>query len=487
MNPDDTNSAGSPADASAARPALSRDTTFVKPDDPSPYIRTYAKDVAMLTNTPAPAVSPVIQAAAPKKEQPTEGVSLPEVDISPVNYAEPASPKEFKQETVALSKEDSDGIFEKSIPVPVPSAPIAPPPPPPVPATPTEDREAILARLRAKTQPAPAFEPPAETPVPPIVPLTSYRPESVPAPVTSIPPTPVAPIPAAPSPRPEAEPSPLHTFTTDFADRVDSERATTFSVLAAQSDSGSRAPVTVTQKRRNIVIPLLGGAFIILIGIGVAAAAYSYTHKAPSAPIVAGVPSLLTFDESKEVQGTGTALMQAIADVANGASVPGNIIVTYLTQNGVPQPGGAILAALNMHAPDILLRNIDPASTVGVVNADGQTYPFFALKVNSYERTFAGMLAWEPTIAQDLQAFYPVYSVAAPVSASSSTSTQTVQASIPPYFSDAVVANHDVRVLRDAQGNTVLLYGYHNKDMLIIARNEGAFTLLISRLTASAQ
>ena len=481
----------------------------------------------MLTNTPAPAVVPAPVVA---KEISTDGVTLPQFDASPINSRESVSPKEFKQEMVALSAQDSDGIFASpaaptipsSSPAPISSgsfmpqgsigitsdvAPVGTIPTPPAPA-PMEDREAILARLRGTasapantiatlrsdtyretTEPtaapmpsnpfrvsAPSFSNEETFPVPPIVPLT--------------PPAPIAP----PAPQPvEVAPAPLHTFTSDFADRVDQQRASTFSVLAAQSDSGVRAPTTISTQRRSgrsIWLPLAGGAIIILVGIGIAAGAYSYTHKTPTAPIVHGVPSIITFDESKEVSGAGPALAQSIVDVANGASVAGNIIVTYLSINSVPQEGGAVINALNTGAPDILLRNIDPASTVGVVSdSSGHAYPFMTLKVNSYERTFAGMLAWEPSMAKDLSTFYPQTSVTIVPAPTSTGSSTPIAITVPttPYFSDAVVDNHDVRILRDAQGTSVMLYGYHNKGTLIIARNEADFTILVNRLDSSAQ
>ncbi|HWU24334.1 MAG TPA: hypothetical protein VN086_01100, partial [Candidatus Paceibacterota bacterium] len=141
-----------------------------------------------------------------------------------------------------------------------------------------------------------------------------------------------------------------------------------------------------------------------------------------------------------------------------------------------------LIRSMNLSAPDILLRNIDDTSTVGVIRAGSESRPFMILKVNSYERTFAGMLAWEPTMAQDLASFYPPYPPAA-----STTATSSVAVATPPSttFTDAVVANYDVRILRDASGRSLLLYGYRGKDTLIIARDEAAFSALLARLSAS--
>lgn len=508
-------------------------STFTPPSDPSKFIRTYAKDVASLTNTPAPA-SPAAAPAVPSTQGNTDsGVSLPEFDASPVNHAgDPSSPKEFKQEDVVLSKTDSDDIFSnKNV---------------------DEDKEAILARLRAKVAtgkqgggmrlapsalstplpdvpqtgapyiplsmepevpapapvpaqeaPAPVLRPepvepppaPAPTPAPEEAPMRAAAPtfESVPEQIFPIPPIRQAPPPVpAPVASVPAGPSRLHTFSSDFADRIDAQKSSTFSVLAAQSDAGQTPKSSAVQPRRNL-IPLFAGVAMVVVGIAAIGGAYVFTHNGQPTPTVAGVPSLITFDESVEVRGSGTALMKSISDAAQGGSVSGNIIVTYTTTpdnasstSGVPQPGGVLIRALKLSAPDILLRNIDDSSTVGFIRAGSESRPFMILKVSSYERTFAGMLAWESTMGTSLAAFYPSYTDIPQQAASSTASTSPqILLAASPAFVDAVVSNYDVRVLRDSYGRSIMLYGYRGKDTLIIARDEAAFTALATRLSAA--
>lgn len=109
-------------DTSAPQKPLS---TFTPQNDSSKYIRTYAKDMARVTNTPAPEpaatagqagmdVAANVPAAASEPQMVHEmGVSLPQVDESPVNVkGEPASPKEFAGERLELTEADSDGIFK---------------------------------------------------------------------------------------------------------------------------------------------------------------------------------------------------------------------------------------------------------------------------------------------------------------------------------------------------------------------------------------
>ena len=155
------------------------------------------------------------------------------------------------------------------------------------------------------------------------------------------------------------------------------------------------------------------------------------------------------------------------------------------------------MKALPLLAPDILMRNIRPESTVGIVHAGSETRPFFILKVSSYERTFAGMLAWEQDMRASLTQLYPSYpnapvvSEPEPAATTTTTTSSTTPFVIPPpavapvEFVDAIVRNYDVRILRDADGRSLMLYGYYNKETLIIARDEAAFLELVTRLNAA--
>lgn len=474
-------------------------SNFTRPSDPSKYIRTYAKDVAQITNTPVPEPQPARPVPAEEKRTSTEeGVTVTEYDASPVNRkGDPASPKEYKQEDVTISASDSEGVFgaapsAATVPL-MPQGSINVQPLPSVPAAGTDDadaeREAVLARLREKL----AGRQPEEAPASPEIPLRTAAPIFTAAPVSPPVPEPPSPPPPPSAPAIPAGPSPLHTYSSDFADRIDQQKSSTFSVLAAQSDAG-QTPRASVAKPRKTVAPLIAGLAMLVIGIGAVLGAYVFTHRTGSVPTAARIPSLISYDEAVEVRGSGQELMRAVAHVAEGGDVSGNVIVTYLagttatSTTGIPQPGGVLIRNLSLNAPDILLRNIDDTSTVGVIRAGSETRPFIVLHVSSYERTFAGMLAWEPAMASDLAAFYPPYA-SLPTQASSTASSSSPQLlpAAPQGFSDAVVANHDVRVLRDASGRSLMLYGYRGKDMLIIARDEAAFSALVSRLSATGE
>lgn len=485
-------------------PTTQKLSDYTPQSDSSKYIRTYAKDVAMLTKTEqATPVQPAPSAPITDNAESALGVSLPSFDPSPVNHTDPASAKEYKQEAVELSSSDSDGIFKgQGTPAPMPLMPQATvdvsqavAPTGDVPVSEIPSREEILARLRSKLDAKGSEpEPPAPAPVEKPDPLRTAAPDfsSFDTSWIPTPPTPIEQPAASPAPLPAPEPtsSPLHTYSSDFADKIDTDQSSTFSVLAAQSDAG-QATRTAPARKRTFV-PLLAGVAMLVIGIGAVIGAYAYMHDQTSAPLAAqDVPSAIKYDEAVEVKGSGDELQRDVANVGQGGSISGNVVVTYVTGisnndgSHIPQPGAELIKRLNLSAPSILLRNIQDESTVGVVNAGSQTHPFMILKVNSYERTFAGMLAWEQTLPQELETWYPAYASLPTQDQASSTPIVVLQSN--PGFVDAVVANNDVRILRDASGRSLMLYGYHGKDTLIIARDEAAFTALMSRLSASGQ
>jgi len=502
-------------------------------EDRSKYIRTMAKDMAELEGA---AVPPPKQKK--KKEEPAKapevvsGIELPKTEEP---FFSKPEPKVQQQEAVDLPSMAEAA----SIVAPAEEVPAAPPLPSPEDLE--RDRAKVLERLRAKAQAEEqkAFEdqrarreslreevtqkvaemPPAPVAPPPPAPATEWPGIPAPPPQFAAAPEPkverMPPVtketyrePIEP-PAPKTAPEPLHTYTSDFADRIDERRASTFSVLAAEQDA-KPAPVRESAPPRRIgkvLATVGGGTLLVLFAIGGIIGTYQLVMTMRDTPLATlTVPTIVFADEYRELSATGGPLASELAAVAEGTLVPGNVLVAYVMERGTdeeglsfarPAGGADFVRALVPAAPDILLRNITDDSTVGVINV-GETRPFFALRVGSYERTYAGMLTWEPLMPRDLAAFYPLYPAPQPVlpdpeDTASTTATTTPGSDPAPSvplpaqaltrFADAVVANHDVRVLRDTAGKSIVLYGYSaDRRTLIIARDEAAFEALVDRL-----
>ncbi len=350
-----------------------------------------------------------------------------------------------------------------------------------LPATPTRSKWA--ARLAQNTEPAPFTSAPEPTSIPPVVemPLKVGTPPNF------------GTIPVV-TPFVQTTSTPLHTFSSDFSDRIDSERASRFSVLAAETDAHSAK--AERPKSSGGLVPVLIGVVLIIAGAVGIYAAYSVFHGRTAVTLSLTPPSLITPDQSVELSGTGQNLLEALASQSQTPLPENTVLLTYIseatTTNAgsveVPGSGNSFLEALGLPAPDILLRNIGSESTVGVVHAGTETAPFFIIRVTSYTRTFAGMLDWEPTMASDLAELYPPYPVTATVISSSTPgSNVAVPVTQPNQFIDEVVDNHNTRVLQDSEGRSIIIYGYADPQTLIIARDEDAFTLILSRLQTAGE
>ena len=326
-----------------------------------------------------------------------------------------------------------------------------------------------------------------------------------PKPPALVPPKPVPPPPPSPKPEPlppivplEPKPSPIETYGSDFANRMKEEHASTATVLAAEQDAleGAPQPAPTQSSRSNL---LYISASILLLIAGIAGAYVAYTHyKTITAPILFA-PTVLApifVDDREKIAGEGPILFQAIGQSVSRPLAPNAVRLLYTASS--TEGTESVFSALRAPAPDILRRNVRIAgSMAGVVNAGDPQSPFFILSVLSYRDTFSGMLSWEPKIRSDLAALFPPYQTATSTPTATSTSaTNTSKKNAakpvavspkpaPTAFVDETVANHDVRIYRDAAGKSVILYGYWNQTTLIIARDSSAFIEILQRLATS--
>ncbi len=317
------------------------------------------------------------------------------------------------------------------------------------------------------------------------------------SPVSEIPQTPLSPV-AEPIPEPEPEPAPvpkepeatpLKTYSDDFRQRLSDTHASTATVLAAEQDAHPHediAPSETSEQSNHNYWYIAAGVLLLLVGSGGVYVAYS-RYLTAATPVIVGPASVapIFVDSTDSVSGSGNALIQAIAQ-----SVTKPLSLNTVRQLAlVGESSTNVLLLLNVPVPGIVTRNIRATGNMaGVVNANGVQSPFFILSVDLYSATFSGMLAWEPSMQQDLKALFPLYP--APVTTASSTASTTPKQATPMStskvgFRDETVGNHDVRIYRDALGRSVLVYGYWNQQTMIIARDPAAFAEVLDRLATS--
>ncbi len=363
------------------------------------------------------------------------------------------------------------------------------------------------ARLQGIQDITPASAPP-ETKTPDVpTPPAAHAPE-----MKEVPPAPAkespmlvfparTPVPVVPTQSEAARLSPqgpaaLHTYQIDFAEHVKETNASPLSVLAAERDAQSASILHEQFRPSHTKQYIVLGVLLLALGGGGSYAAYRYLAPKTAVIFSTNVQSLIFADEQQELTGTsGETLQEAVRASTQQTLAQGGVRILYIATSTTDTvgkqtlPGKALIDALKLKAPDILLRNSLPESTFGILHAGEETRPFFIFKVASYESTFRGMLDWEATIATDLDLFYPPYPLAETTATTTDAGSvsQPVEEAPAPTFADETVSNTDVRVLRDETGRAIILYGYRDKTTLIIARDANAFTEIVQRLSATRQ
>ena len=286
--------------------------------------------------------------------------------------------------------------------------------------------------------------------------------------------------------------APLHTLKSDLQDIVRVKKVSLVRAAALEQDKrrGSRnaeAHIAPQRSRR-----LFGTLFAvgILIGLGAAALFGVYTimqervGTAPAAPqgpsllfAEATVPLLLTDLSALDLK---RLLVQVRAGTGATLGSITNIIPVVSTRNESgaearsPASLGEFFAALGTHAPPDLLRALGDEFFLGLHTVD-ENAPLLVIPVTSYERAFAGMLAWESAMNTDLSPFFtPVPDqIAGPGGL-----PQKRQ------FEDLVMRNYDVRALKNDAGGIELYYSFPTQNILIIGESPYSFTEVLSRLRA---
>ena len=98
---------------------------------------------------------------------------------------------------------------------------------------------------------------------------------------------------------------------------------------------------------------------------------------------------------------------------------------------------------------------------------------FMLLKVRSFSDIFPVMQSWESKMLYDLHGFFGV-------ALSSETNYLFTKS-----FEDGIVANKNARILRDNNGQIVLMYIFADDNSIIITKSENAVSELILRLNSS--
>lgn len=289
----------------------------------------------------------------------------------------------------------------------------------------------------------------------------------------------------------------VHTLKDDLQEVVRDKKMSLVRAVALEvekkhgQDKGGYAKDLAKKGHRHSV-PIIAFAATVLIILGALALYGVYAVMRGDAPpaTTENEASLLFAENTVSIDiGTfsGIDLRRTLAQGRYSIEAPlGSItrivpVISTTNREGAQSPRAATIdeffKALGAEASPDLIRAFRGDFFLGIHIADNPV-PVLIIPASSYERAFAGMLAWEAAINENLSPFF------------TSVSPLFIDENgllVERQFEDAVMLNYDVRVLKDDAGAVKLLYSFPTRNFLVIAESPYSLTEILSRLRASRQ
>jgi len=273
----------------------------------------------------------------------------------------------------------------------------------------------------------------------------------------------------------------LRTFQGDMQEHIEVKKETVATIaLAEQKKKIEHNEPTYTEPEvRSKKTGSRGGLFVIfgilalIIGGVISGVMYFLQTETDTTLAPTIEKTLISYTDKKEVMlptiSAQTLASSLLQEKATYQAAANSVLYLRFSQGGTAVLNTTLFDTIAVHAGDALKRNIEDGM-VGIYSLD-TTELFFILKPDDFGIVYSGMLEWESTLGSDMSLFFPLL--------------QKHLESNPSVFTDETYKNKDVRVIRNENGALVLLYGFIDKDTLVITANEKIFEAILNRYLQS--
>lgn len=254
----------------------------------------------------------------------------------------------------------------------------------------------------------------------------------------------------------------LRTYEGDVRDTVAKEKVTLAKMAMAENERAGKtesigdklSPEKSESLRRLIIISVsfllvaagLGGVFFII-----------NRQKVIEKTTEAARPELLVNVDSQYEITVPTlnrlSLLNALRRETYAPQTVGTVRAIFIKIDELKYlDGPEILSALESVLPARLSRSLTPQATVGIHVFDGN-HLFLVFKTDSHDQTLAGLIEWEKDLAEKL---VPLLS------------RRALLPSEKRPFADVIIKNIETRMLKDENGQPLLLYAFLDRETFVI-------------------
>ena len=262
----------------------------------------------------------------------------------------------------------------------------------------------------------------------------------------------------------------IRTFQGDVAEAIQKQQESLVSIQQAEHlkgdsvESATPASLEESRKRKEFFFLLSGGIVLLILGtVGVWYTYNEFVRKTATPITDVSANRFVSVNSEINLDLTAVTSRDTLISALSGARE--NVPTGELTHIILPLSTGEFLKILESRAPGSLVRAFDPLFMFGGFGESA----FLIIKLSSFENAFAGMLAWEKNLSQDIGPLF----VTAPL---------LKNILLDSVFRDLTDRNKDIREIL-VEDQPILLYSFFDNNMLVITDHIETLRTLIDRLT----
>jgi hypothetical protein len=216
--------------------------------------------------------------------------------------------------------------------------------------------------------------------------------------------------------------------------------------------------------------------------------AFALPTQAPTKPVTIQniIPSdkqnVFMIDAIPAEQFVPSIITQLNKDAGGSAQVIELVLGEKKGETSARVTGSAFIEKAGIEMPNTLARSLTDQWMLGTYIEDsGTKTPFLVFTTDFFQNAFAGMLAWEASMPDELAVILN-YKEKARAGETTATSSIASYFSIRGKFIDKQIQNRDVREFIGRQDEPLFLYSFIDKDTLVFTTSESALKGLLERV-----
>ncbi len=278
--------------------------------------------------------------------------------------------------------------------------------------------------------------------------------------------------------QPERKPfKTLRTYQGDVDEILSKGKASATTIFVAEEKRRETSPQSFPRQTDSRLRNKIFTTFsITLFFLGVVAiGVVYYITSNEKASLIQKTKTLVSFSKETTIpilNATRAQLIEKISIEKENFKLPPNSVLYLNITNPLGEKAdlSSVFNILTPQIPPSLLRSFSNDYMLGIYSFDTNE-PFIILKTNDYPNSFSGMLSWEKSIATDLGEVFSIQNLGSDQNA----------------FTDEAIRNKDLRILKDQNKKTILLYSFIDRETLVITTNETIFEAVIGKYLISSQ